>query len=320
MAQKVKLMVAAPEGSEGGNPIPTSTKQSVQQILLKAADPNYGGNKIPLPDYSNPSSRLKYAQSFLSKYGPLMQGRGNTPLKINEKPLYSDMTSKQLANKVGTTYGIDPALLYSSAMEEGMSALYPGERPIIGSNKDYPVDSIWSFGLDSFGGKYQDMANRGLLPKEFQNRFISDPNFGNRIYFKTPEDGLMATAAMWKDHYKDVDEYAKSNRIQLSPKARDFFSLVGFNGGEGTARQMISDYNKNGYLKNDAFLKNRPKSGAGIKPTSYAQVYDNVMRRIKMQEALKKEGLFDNSEERRAALAEMFTNPSKSKVLLRIGK
>lgn len=321
MARNVMLKIAAPEATEGGNPIPVSTKQAIQRVLLKAADPNYGATQIPLPNYSDPQSRLKYAQAFLNKYGPSVQGRGNTPLKINERPLYSDQTSKQLATKVGAAYGVDPALLYSSAMEEGMSALYPGEHPITGENKEYPVDATWSFGLDSFGGKYPDMAARGMLPKDFRSKFTSDPNINfGRVYFKTPEDGLTATAAMWKDHYRDVDQYAKSKGIQLSPKARDFFSLIGFNGGEGTAHQMISDYYKNGHLKDDAFLKKRPTSGVGLNPASYAKVYDNVIKRIKMRDALKREGLFDSEDEKRTALADMFRNPSKSKVLLRIKK
>ena len=82
-------------------------------------------SRLPLPDYKNPQSRLKYAEAFRNKYGDVIAGMGDTPLRINEKPINSNLTSKQLSQKIGNQYGIDPALLYTSSMHEGMSGIYP---------------------------------------------------------------------------------------------------------------------------------------------------------------------------------------------------
>jgi hypothetical protein len=324
MANKVILRTPTDNSAiEGGNPLPISTKNMVQRMLLAGAGAGVGNQRIPLPDYKNPSSRLKYAQSFLSKYGSLMQGRGDTPLRVNERPAYSNATSKEMSQRVGAQYGIDPALLYSGTMEEGMSGIYPGQPYLqekFGPNKEYPIDALWSFGLDSFLNKQKDLMASGKLPKEFSSRFTSiiDPMKGTpRAYFKTPEDAMTASAAMWKGHYEDIDNYTKQKGIKLSPKARDFFARVGFNAGEGTARQMVSDYNVNNLLAGDVFMKKRPISGKGLKAESYKDTYENVQKVMQMTDALKKEGLFD-SDEQKQAIAEIFRNPSKSKVLLNI--
>jgi len=262
-------------------------------------DPKPPVSRIPLPNYKDPASRAQYALAFRKKYGDILQGRGDTPLRFNEKPYGSNMTSKQLVDKISKQYNVDPALLYSGAMEEGMSGIYPGQQYLeykLGPNKDFPIDALWSFGLDSFMNKQQDLVKQGLLPKDFNKRWttVTDPMKGvDRAYFKSPEEGLMATAAMWKTHYNDIDNYAKKMGIQLSPKARDFFSRIGFNAGEGTARQMISDYNNNGLLENDEFLKKRPTSGKGLKQDSYKDTYENVQRIITMANALRNEGYFD---------------------------
>ena len=91
------------------------------------------GNIIPKPNYDDPQSRLNYAQSFTKKYGPLMQGRGDTPLRINEAPDSGSDTAKNLASKEASKHGLDPALFYSSAMEEGIvSGLFPDKNGKVG--------------------------------------------------------------------------------------------------------------------------------------------------------------------------------------------
>lgn len=309
---------ASSEVSE--NPVPLN-KDAIKRLLLKGAGvPEQ--SRIPLPDYSNPNSRLKYAHSFVSKYGPLMEQRGDTPLRVNERPVNSNLTSKEMAQKIGKEYGIDPALLYSGSMEEGMSGIYPGQKYLeykLGPNKDYPIDALWSFGLDSFMNKQKDLISSGKLPKDFANRFTVIPNVSgqDRVYFKTPEDGMRASAAMLKGHYEDVDNYVKQKWIALSPRARDFFARIGFNAGEGTARQMISDYHNNNLLAGDAFMKKRPIAGKGLRPESYKDTYENVSRVVQMADALKKEGLFDDDRESEI-IKNMLSRPPKT--MLRISK
>lgn len=256
---------------------------------------------IPLPDYTNPETRLNYAEAFTEKYGPLMAKRGDTPLRINEKPAWATDTSINLAKKSAAPLGIDPVLFYASSMEEGQSGLYegsnePGKVRWTG-NKEYPVSGLWSFGLDSFPEKYESLVKKGYLPKEFDKNFTIGSDAGSKnkegvsALFKNTDAAIQASAAMLKTYYDDIDAYAKNKNIPLSKKDRDFFALAAFNGGEGVGRQMLSEYYDNNYLKDGAYLNKRPTSGKGLKESSYEKVYENTIRRIKMADALKKEGL-----------------------------
>ncbi len=261
--------------------------------------------RVPLPDYKDPASRLAYAKAIRGKYGNYFEGRGDIPLRVNEKPAWASDTGKGLATKIATPYGIDPALLYGSSMEEGMSGLYPNKEGRFNTtgDKNYPVSALWSFGLDSFNkDRFDTLVKKGLLPKEFANNFTIFQGEGGpagkevrpeTAMFKTTDAGLQAKAAMMKEAYNDIDAYAKKQGVTLSPKSRDFFALANFNGGEGVGHQMLTDYNNNGLLKDDTYLKARPTSGKGLKPTSYDKVYDNVKRRLVYRDALKSEGLFD---------------------------
>lgn len=276
---------------------------------VKLILPNSGtSSQIPAPDYNNPSSRLQYAQQFAKKYGPSVHGRGDTPLRVNDIPRAASDTVKNISTQIASKYGIDPSVLYSSSMEEGMSGLFknpngtdtkgrkPGDFGYQDNfgDKDFPVNGEWSFGLNSFSDRFPDLVKGGYLPKDFVNRFRGAANEGtfNKNNFKTTDDAMTAAAAVIKYHYDDIDKFASKNGITLTPKARDFFALTAYNGGEGTAHQMIKDYNKNGLLANDNFIDKRPTSGTGLKETSYKDVHEHVAKRIKMAQALKSEGLF----------------------------
>lgn len=274
---------------------------------LSKGGPEKAPNRLPLPNYDNPASRLNYAKQFRQKYGPLMQGRGDTPLRINEIPEGGSDTSKNLSAKAASKLGLDPALLYASSMEEGMSGLYPNEKGEVSDNgeKGYPISGSTDFGLDQFVSEVPRYIQKGYLPKDFTNNFKKytpkpgefgsggKPVTTNSANFKTVDDALLAKAAYLKDNYDTVDDYASKSGVKLSPKARDFFSLVAYNGGAGTAKKMLADYKANGLLKDDSFTETRPTSGKGLKESSYKTVWENVARRTKMADALKKEGYFD---------------------------
>lgn len=260
--------------------------------------------KIPLPDYTNPESRLGYAKQFTQKYGPLMSGRGDTPLRINEVPAtWKDkLTSKELSTNAATKLGLDPALLYSSAMEEGMSGLYPGKdekgkdkEVDFSGDENFPVSGYVNFGLDNFSDAFPGLVKKGYLPKDFDKQFkksVEAPRQGdnktavNSANFSSADAALQAKAAMIKASKDEVESFSKNNKIPLSDKAKDFFTLINYNAGSGNAQKMLKEYNRIGALKDDSFLNKRPSE-------SWKVPYENVIRRIKMADALKEEGYFD---------------------------
>jgi hypothetical protein len=269
-------------------------------------------NLIARLNYNDPASHTAFLNSWQKLYGNL-EGRGDTVLKIDQVPRTGSDTMKNISTRYGKQYGIDPALLYSSAMEEGASGLFKnqngtdtkGRKPgdfgyqDYYGDKDYPINGGQSFGFQTFAERFPDLVKKGYLPQSFASNFrgvkaaLADQDEQHDANnFKTADAAVQAKAAMLKYHYDDVDSYAKQRKIELSPKARDFFAMAEYNGGEGTGHQMLNNYYNNGYLKDDKFLQTRPTSGAGLKTTSYKDVYDHVNRRLVMQKNLKEQGLF----------------------------
>jgi hypothetical protein len=248
------------------------------------------------PNYDDPKSRLQYAEQFRQKYGTL-PGRGDTVLRVNEVPEGGTDTAKDSATKAASKLGLDPALLYSSAMEEGMSGLFPDKNGEISTgdgkppDPKYQVDGFYNYGLDNFHDQFPELVKRGYLPKDFDYKPHTTKNENgqsvNSAYFKTPEDAMQAKAAYVKYEQDDIDKYAKQKGITLSDKARQFFTLINFNGGEGTGHKMIDYYNSKGLLAGDKYLSVAPAEGLRLAPS-----WKNVVPRIKMAEGLKKEGLF----------------------------
>lgn len=277
--------------------------------------------RIPLPDYKNPEARLAYAKAWTQKYGPLMAQRGDTPLRINEIPAWGKGTAKQLSMQAAKNLSLDPALLYSSAMEEGMSGIYPheieGKQGMVQSSgdKEYPVSGFINFGLDNFSDAYPALVKKGYLSPDFQTNFklAKDVNEKNQpinsANFRTPDAALQAKAAMIKSSEDEIGEFAKKSNIELSPKAKAFFTLINYNAGSGNAQEMLKQYYKSGYLKGDKFLEKRPSE-------YWQQPYENVIRRIKMADALKNEGYFDDEN---ANSAQNQSN-NNQKVMLKVSK
>lgn len=266
---------------------------------------------IPQPNYKDQKSRNEYLQKWQKKYGNL-EGRGDIVLKVNEIPRGGSDTAKNLTTKFGKKYGIDPALLYSSAMEEGMSGLFknqsgnkdtkgrvegqPGYEDYYG-DKEFPIDGGNNFGFQTFSERFPDLVKKGYLPASFASNFRGIEAMKkdtNEIHdannFKTTDAAIQAKAAMMKYGYDYVNDYAKSKNIKLSDKAKDFFTLAWFNGGEGAVHKMVQ-YDKEGYLKDDKFLKEEPKEDEANKGT-YKDVYGHVRRRMAMADNLKSENLF----------------------------
>jgi hypothetical protein len=297
-------------------PINASAPTSVAPLpISKSAigTPAANPNLIPRLNYNDPASHTSFINNWQKQYGNL-EGRGDTLTQINQIPRGGSDTIKNIATKYGKQYGIDPALLYSSEMEEGASGLFKnlngtdtkGRKPgdfgyqDYYGDKDFPINGGQSFGFQTFAQRFPDLVKKGYLPQSFASIFrgvkaaLADTDETHDANnFKTADAATQAKAAMLKYHYDDIDSYAKQRNITLSPKARDFFALAEYNGGEGTGHQMLNDYYNNGYLKDDKFLQARPTSGASLKPSSYKDVYDHVNRRLVMAGNLKEQQMID---------------------------
>jgi hypothetical protein len=274
--------------------------------------PKEKDDTIPKPNYDDPKSRNEYLKNWAKKHGDL-EGRGDTVLKVNEIPRTGTESIKSISIKAAKEYGLDPALLYSSAMEEGASGLFknkdgtdtkhrkPGEfgyQDYYG-DKDYPINGGQSFGFQTFAERFPELVKGGYLPKDFQKNFRGvdaakkdEDETHDANNFKDVNSAMKAKAAMLKYSQDEAEKYAKEKGIELSPKAKEFFALATYNGGEGALHKLLKEYNDKGLLKDDKFLKENPHKGEKIPDNQ--DVYGHVNRRLKMASALKEEKQFDD--------------------------
>lgn len=256
----------------------------------------------PRPDYSNPASRANYLKTLASQPGnDFISGkqdgvkRGDTIIHINEIPSYGTISNRQAALQEAAKHGLDPALLYSSTMEEGANGYYPDAKGDInsgeGTSDKYPVSGFGNYGVDNFHTDFKEMVKKGYLSKDFdyeksphKNENGDDVQSAN---FKNTEDAMKAKAAylhLYRDH---LDDYTKTNNITLSPVARQFFTLIGFNGGDGTAHKLLKYYQAHGLLDGDKFLQHPPDED--VDPGG---AFKHVLPRLQMANLLKKEAYF----------------------------
>lgn len=266
-------------------------------------DPPTGGDKakaaataasqtIPLPNYNDPASRLKYAAAVQQKYN-LPHGYGDVFTRFNEVPgtATDTLPTKELIARTAAGSGLPPQLFYTSSMVEGMSGLYDQKGTVdYSNNPKFPIDGFSNFGLDNFSDAYPELVKKGYLPADFNKQFtpskrVNEKNQSvNSANFYDTKAALQAKAAMLRDAQDQVQAYADKNKIPLTDKAKQFLTLAQYNGGPGAAQGMLQEFNKSGTLANDAFLKAKdPKS-------KYGQVYDNVNQRVQLANALEGEG------------------------------
>jgi hypothetical protein len=210
---------------------------------------------------------------------------------------------KDAISRAAQKAGVNPSLLYTSAMEEGMQQVLADPNAVSEaygqwSTKNpkmaekFPVDGFFGYGLDRFGENYQQLIDKGYLPKDFTNRFTSFDATNERnekiksAAFYSDEDALMAKAAVIRNSSENLKTYLGQNKINLSPKQQDFFTLAAYNYGDAGVKNMLKSYQEKGYLKDDKFLD------PNFKPASYSGVYTNVQRRLQNKNVLENEGFF----------------------------
>jgi hypothetical protein len=223
--------------------------------------------------------------------------------------LDADLPSKKKVRDVvynaAKQAGVNPAILYTSAMEEGMQLYktHPDDASEAyvnwqTDNRDlankFPVDGFYNYGLDRFGEEADRLIKLGYLKPEYKDRFTSYDALNEKkekiktAAFASDEDALVAKAAMMRDAEDRLNHYAKQKKYNLSDKGKEFFTLAAYNGGLGTAQKMLDSWNQKGYLKDDKYLDTT------FKPASYAGVYENVQKRVQNKNVLETEGFFSD--------------------------
>ncbi len=201
-------------------------------------------------------------------------------LLYNKKMNYDNRSAKDIVNDVAKKQGVNPALLFSSAFQEGMNKAIA--KPDTVSNEyiksklenDYPVDGYYNYGLDTFGDKYAQLKK--YLPEGFDKQFKSFPVTNekgekvNSAAFKTNSDALTAKAAMLQDITQQNQDYAKQKNITIDPAHTDYFTLAGYNTSTPNVKKMIDQYGAS-KDKNDFIDKGQ---------TTLKQVHDNIYPRL----------------------------------------
>lgn len=266
------------------------------------ATSNTDGKTGSPPEVDSAKLKEKYKDNpYLSE-----QGRYNWGSKLSKDfPLTGDNVKEAVLNAAKLN-NVDPALLYSSAMEEGMSGSVDEKASERASanyvdwsekNKDkaqdYPVDGFYNYGLDQFAKQAPELEKKGYLPKGFSKSFTEFPAENEKhekitgAAFDTDANALIAKSAMLRQSKDQLEGYLKKENIKLSDKQKDFFTLSAYNYGDEGVKKMIKSYEEKGYLKDDKFLDTH------FKPASYEGVYKNVQSRLQSAKQLKDEKYLD---------------------------
>jgi hypothetical protein len=253
---------------------------------------------VPVPQKWDDSKQVQnYRNALYHKYGKGSEDIVDMPEYVNLQPQDASDTLKNLTVKAASKLGIKPEVLFSSSMVEGMKGLATSAAQKTGAgedwsgDKDYPISGFVNFGLDNFSDKYPELVKKGYLSKDFAKNFNKSVETNekkkkvNSANFKTVDAAIEAKAAMIKDIQDTTDQFAKKHGIKLSDRGRDFFTLIGYNGGEGSMQEMMQSYNKEGYLKDDKYIDTRPSD-------SWKSIHREVSKRLKGADVLKGETYF----------------------------
>lgn len=222
-----------------------------------------------------------YIQSVPPEDGVTKEMRLLSGRKMN----YDNNTPLQIIKNASAQTKINPALLYSSAFQEGMNKaiVHPDEVSEAYLNakvdsKKFPVDGFYNYGLDTFGGNMDKLKK--YLPEGFSSKvqtYKAKNEKGEWVTtaaFQNNQDALTAKAAMMQDSIDSIKDYAKKKNITLDDKAINYFTLAAYNGGLGNARAMLDEYSKQ-----------KDKQGYIDKGlTSKKQIHKNISPRLQRME------------------------------------
>lgn len=199
---------------------------------------------------------------------------------------YDNKPISEIIKSVSRQTSINPALLFSSALQEGMN--YAVTRPDEVSDayvtatehneideSKYPVDGFYNYGLDRFGDNYQRLKK--YLPEGFDQKFKvfkakneKDEDI-NTAAFDTNESALIAKTAMLKDAQAQIEDYAKKKGITIPDEDKYYFVLAAYNSGVGKGKTILDEYAKS--------KDKRKFLDEGL--TTKKQVHANISPRLK---------------------------------------
>lgn len=281
----------------GGDPPTGGDKNKGKGKVV--AQPTDG--RIPMFDPNDPASRLKYVETAAKKYN-LPKGSGDAFTRFNEIPdtRTDTLTTRQIMANTAPASGLPTPLFYASAMNEGMTGIYPhtakGYKGVVtdwSENEKFPVSGYVNFGLDTFSDAFPGLVKKGYLPADFSQQFVSRVHPArkgdnkvpvNSADFASAQAASQAKAAMLRDAQDQVNAYAVKNKIPLSDKAKQFLTLAYYNGGPGAFQGMIQEAQKSGGLANDAYFTKKPLQ------SKYGKVWNNVNDRFRVAGGLTGEG------------------------------
>ena len=257
-----------------------------------------------------PAKPLTPAQILKNKYkdNPYLAGNANRYFWATQTNREFPLTGGNVGQAIrdaATFNKVDPALLYASAMEEGMSGAIDSKNWENASEafvqweeanpklaEQFPVDGFYNYGLDQFAGQIPGLVKKGYLPAGFEKNVRSFDAYNEKdekikaAAFNTDANALMAKSAMMRQAQDQLNSYSKSKGYNLTPEQQEFFLLANYNGGQGNMQKMLDAYSKQGYLKNNDFLN------PTFTPSNYGGIYKNVQARIQAAKMLRSEKIF----------------------------
>lgn len=227
---------------------------------------------------------------------------------------------KEIILEYSKKHNISPNVLYTTALAEGLDtykfkkdlnskynnylqdpSAYTGDDKILGKQDfikkffNTNVSGYQHLGLDTIGDVKDKLISGNYLSEDFFNNKTSIESRTNEkgesiktSNFNNLNDGINALAAFLKFNNDKLHKWTTSNNITLSPNQKAYFENVAYNAGDANAHKMISSFNKQGFLKNDDFIKKFPTK-------SWGGIHKNVSRRYGASKAFKEQNIFNTT-------------------------
>ena len=237
--------------------------------------------------------------SWVQKYGEGVKGR----------QIYADLLDKRISGAKDDYSGInqnpttlreliqsvdidDKELLTASMLDEGADK-WIRNMDWTGDNDYMTISGFDTFGLDTVGERMDEFIKKGYLPKDVKERVVvsdSSPRYNEKgearkaSFFQNLNDVVLMKKAFYQSARDNATNAFKQAGIKPDKEILDYFTIAGFNMGEGGARSMIREYKEKGLLESKAFLQD-----SSVVPSKFKAPHNNAVRRMQAAEMLRNE-------------------------------